>query len=232
MVLKKRIIAYILAFSSLLSTNAFAFLEDIDDVPEMDIMAEDSTAGMFSGEDVLGAYNLLNYIGSVDESKEEFEENKSVTKSYAANSLSVIASGSDVKNAVTDVFSDVPENHEYMSGIAEALNSGIIDKANKFYPNKNISAEELADMALRALKYNYIYSKESALSRAVDMGLFKGVKYSQNEITVGQFMIFLKNVLDTDYIKVSGVDSYGGATVEIVSGISHLEKYFDIYICK
>ena len=132
MVLKKRIIAYILAFSSLLSTNAFAFLEDIDDVPEMDIMAEDSTAGMFSGEDVLGAYNLLNYIGSVDESKEEFEENKSVTKAYAANSLSVIASGSDVENAVTDVFSDVPENHEYMSGIAEALNSGIIDKANKF----------------------------------------------------------------------------------------------------
>ena len=32
MALKKKIIAYILAFSSLLSTNAFAFLEDIDDV--------------------------------------------------------------------------------------------------------------------------------------------------------------------------------------------------------
>ena len=229
MALKKKIIAYILAFSSLLSTNAFAFLEDIDDVPEMDIMAEDSTAGVFSESDILNAYKLLNYVGSVSESEEEFEENKIVTKAYAANSLAVIASGSTVENAVTDVFSDVSENHEYMTGIAQALNKGIISEDNKFYPNKNISAEELADMALKALKYDYIYSNESALSRAIDIGLFKGVKYSQDEITVGQFMIFLKNVLDTDYIKVSGVDSHGGATVEIVSGVSHLEKYFDIY---
>jgi len=229
MILKKRIIAYILAFSGLISTNAFAFLEDVDDVPEINIMAEDSTAGEFSGENVLNAYRLLRYIGSVVETEEAFEENIKVTKAYAAQALAVIASGSTVENAFTDVFSDVPENHEYMTGIAQALNKGIIDASDKFYPNKNISAEELADMALRALKYDYIYSDESALSRATDIGLFKGVKYSQDEITVGQFMLFLKNVLDTDYIKMSGLDNQGGATVEIVSGVSHLEKYFDIY---
>ena len=229
MVLKKKIIAYILVFSSLFSANAFAFLEDIDDVPEMDIMAEDSTAGKFSEEDILNAYKLLKYIGSVSESEEEFEENKSVTKAYAAKSLSVIASGSNVENAITDVFSDVSENHEYMSGIAQALNCNIIDADNKFYPNKNISAEELAEMALRALKYDYIYSEESAFSRANELGFFKGVKYSADEITVGQFMIFLKNVLNTDYIKMSGIDTQGGATVETVTGVSHLEKYFGIY---
>ena len=227
--LKKKIIAFILAFSSLFSGNAFAFLEDVDDVPEIDIMAEDSTAGQFSDDEILNAYRLLNYIGCVIEPEEVFEENKNATKAYATQALAVIASGSKLESAVTDVFSDVPENHEYMTGIAHALNRGIIDADNKFYPNKSISAEELADMALKALKYDYIYSKESDLSRAIEMGLFKGVKYSQNEITNGQLMLFLKNVLNTDYIKMSGLNSDGGATVEIVAGVSHLEKYFDVY---
>ncbi len=231
MITKKKIIAYVMSFLTVISVsgNAFAFLEDIDDVPEKDIMAAESTAGEFSGDDVFDSYKLLNYIDCITEPAESFEENETVTKAYAAYALAAVASGYRADSAVLDVFSDVSETHEYASGIAAAFEAGIIDGAEKFYPNKNVSVNELSDMALRALKYNYVYFGNSPFSKAKDLGFFKGVEYSDDSITKGQFMIFLRNVLDTDYIKINGIDAYGNADIEIVDGVSQLEKYFDIY---
>lgn len=229
MIAKRRIIAYVLALSAVFSGSASAFLEDIDDVPEKNITADESTAGMFSEDDIEKSYELLHYIGSVGDERESFEENETVTKAYAAACMAVITSGSAADAKFESVFSDVTEKHEYAAQIAYALSVGIIDKADKFYPNKDVSAEELSDMAIRALKYDYIYLNSSSYERALDIGLFKGVKYSSASITKGQFMLFLKNVLDTDYIKISGLDGYGTANIEAVDGVSHLEKYFDIY---
>ncbi len=230
MIKKKRIIAFFAAVLTVFSLcfDSFAFIDDVDDVPLKDITAQDSTAGQFSEESVLNAYKLLKYIGCVLEEKESFEENDAVTKGYAAQGLAVAAAGR-TSETFHGSFSDVPDAHEYAGGISQALEKGIIDEGDRFYPNKNVSMGEIADMALRALKYNYIYFAGTPLEQATELGLFKNVDCSENLITKGQFMIFLKNVLDTDYIKVSDLDKDGNAKVEIVDGVSHLEKYFGIY---
>ena len=58
MITKKRLIAGILSVMTAISMSgsAFAFLDDVDDVPVKDIMAEESTAGEFSGENIIEAY--------------------------------------------------------------------------------------------------------------------------------------------------------------------------------
>ena len=231
MITKKSLIAGIMSVVTAisLSGSAFAFLDDVDDVPVKDIMAEESTAGEFSGDNIIAAYKLLNYIDCITEPQEEFEENITVTKAYAAQALAVVASGYREEAVGTVPYSDVGAAHEYAAGISQAFGRGIITAGDKFYPNKSISASELADMAIRALKYDYIYINQSALERAIDLGFFKGVEYSGDSITRGQFMLFLCNVLDADYITVSGLDNLGVASVSVVDGVSHLQKYFDIY---
>lgn len=225
---KNRILSGILALSMPVQA-VFAFPADLDDVPIKEISKEESTEGVFSEDSTLKAFKLLKYIGAIGEEEAEFEENETVTRGYAAAAFAALASGGRSESG-TPSFKDVPAGHEYAAGIAQAQNKGILDKdEDKFYPNKNVSAEDIAVWAIRVLKQDYIIYSGSMLSAAQDMGIFKGVSYKNDNITKAQFMIILENVLNSDYIKMTGTDENGNIIFSIDEEESFMNNVYDIY---
>lgn len=227
--IKNRILSGIVAFL-MLPQAVLAFPADLDDVPIKDISTEESTAGTYSEEKVYQAFKLLKYIGTITDEETEFEENKPVTRAYAASAFAALSAGGRVETALTS-FVDVPADHEYASGIQQAANRGILDTdTNKFYPNKNVSAEDIAKWAIRVLKQDYVIYNQSMFSAAEELGIFKGVKYSADEITMGQFMLVLENVLNSDYIKMTGIDENGNTTFTISEDENYMNNVYDIYL--
>jgi len=131
----------------------------------------------------------------------------------------------------TPTFIDVKPEHEYAPGIAQAQSKGILDTdTDKFYPNKNVLAEDLAVWAIRVLKQDYIIYNQSMLSAAQELGIFKGVSYSEKGITKGQFLLVLENVLNSDYIKMTGIDEAGSITFSISEDENFMNNVYDIYL--
>jgi len=227
--MKNKILSRIISVCLLMSLpiNVLAFPKDVDDIPMKKMMTDENVVGEFSSGNVKSAFRLLKYIGATDEEESTFEENAVVTKGYAASVFAAIASGERAKSGKSS-FTDVSENHEFSAGISSAESFGIVDVSKeRFYPNKNITVEEIADMAVKTLKYNYI-SLDNSLSVADELKLFKGVDLEQDKITKGQFVLILENVLKADYIEITGVDGEGNATFKINDGKSYLNEKFDI----
>lgn len=227
--LKNRIISGI-AVLLMLPQIGFAFPSDLDDVPIKDISTTESTAGMYSSERVHEAFKILKYINAIPEEEAEFEEDEIVTRAYAAAAFGAIASGGRSESGIPD-FIDVKAEHEYAAGIAQAQSKGILDKdTDKFYPNKYVLAEDIAVWAIRVLKQDYIIYSQSMFSAAQDLGIFKGVSYSEKGITKGQFLLVLENVLNSDYIEMNGVDSSGSISIKINEDENFMNNVYDIQL--
>ena len=169
--LKNRILSGVVALL-MIPQIGLAFPADLDDVPIKDISTEESTAGMYSSEKVHEAFKILKYIGTISEEESEFEENEIVTRAYAASAFAALAGGGRNESGTPD-YVDVKPEHEFAAGIAQAKSKGILDKdTNKFYPNKNVLAEDIAVWAIRVLKQDYIIYNQSMLSAAHDLGIF------------------------------------------------------------
>ena len=227
--MKNRILSGVVALL-MIPQIGFAFPSDLDDVPIKDISNEESTAGVYSNEKVHEAFKILKYIGTIPAEESEFEENEIVTRAYAASAFAALATGARSEGGTPD-FIDVKPEHEFAAGIAQAQDKGILDKdADKFYPNKYVLAEDIAVWAIRVLKQDYIIYNQSMLSAAHDLGIFKGVSYSGKGITKGQFLLVLENVLNSDYIKMTGIDEAGSIILSINEDENFMNNVYDIQL--
>ena len=208
--MKSKILSCIISACLLtsLSVNVLAFPKDVDDIPMKKMTSDEIAVGEFSSENVKSAYKLLKYIGAIDEEESTFEENAVVTKGYAASVFAAIASGVRAEVGKSS-FTDVSGNHKFAAGIGSAESYGIVDVSKeRFYPDKNVTIEEVADMAVRSLKYNYV-SLDNSLSLAHDLKIFKGVDCGQDKITKGQFMLIIEKVLAVDSVEIASADGKG-----------------------
>ena len=218
------------AIAAMFAQSVFAFPSDVDDVPIKDMTAGESTAGTFSDDNVKRAFDILKYIGTITESEEEFEEDTPVSRGYAASAFAALVSGGPTPSKQT-TFTDVPDSNPYASGIQQAVDRGLVDTdSDKFYPNRNASVEDIAVMAVRALKQDYFAYKKSLLTAAMDLDLFKNVTYSQDMITKGQFMIVLENVLKSDFVTIVGIDQNGNCQFEINEDENYMNNVYNIYL--
>lgn len=226
---KARILSVILAIMTIPKIS-FAFPSVLDDVPEKNMMVVESTAGEFSDDNVYRAFKILTYIGIISEKEDSFEENTPVSRGYAATAFAALASGAKTNGKVTS-FVDVPEKNIYAAGIQQAADIGIIDiDTDRFYPNKNVTQEDIAEWALRALKRNYIVYNKSMLSAASEIGIFKGVSLTDDSITMGQFMLILENVLLSDFVEISITEGGNNVSFDVVNGENYLNNKYDIYL--
>ena len=185
------------------SQVCFAFPGILDDVPEKQILTVETSAGQFSDAKVSRAFKLLNYLDIISENEKDFEEDAAVTRAYAITAFAAMCAGGGSSGAA-ETFSDVPAGHEYASGIRQALDLGIIDRSkDKFYPNRNVSYEDVAIWAIKVLNYEFLLNNKQPLPAAVGIGIFKGIDLSADTITMGMFLRILENALNTDLVNVT-----------------------------
>lgn len=190
----------VLLVTSVISQTCLAFPSILDDVPEKEMFTSETTAGTISDVNVKRAIKLLNYIGIISENEEEFEENSIVSRAYAVSAFAAILTGARISGEAAS-FSDVPTTHENAASIAQAMQYGILDNsANKFYPNKNVSYEDIAIWALKALRFDVSLTAKQPMQAADDLDFFKRVSKTSDGITMAQFMLILENVVNSDLV--------------------------------
>ena len=214
--------------TTLTTQTGFAFPSVLDDVPAKQILQFESTAGMFSGEDVRRSFKLLNYIGAIAEEEKNFEEKAVVSRAYAVSVFAAMSAG--VRgNVLNESFSDVSTEHAYASGIYQAKQLGIVDDSqSRFYPNKNVSYEDIAEWSLKVLDYDAFLTGKQPISVAEEIGIFKGIKRESNTITAGQFMKILENVLNANIVKL--YMSGEAPAYEVSEKDTFLSKRYNIYL--
>ena len=206
----------------------FAFSSVLDDVPEKQILTTETSVGTFSDKNVLRAFKLLNYLDIISENEKEFEENALVTRAYAVSAFAAMFAGSRA-NGTAETFSDVPQNHTYAAGIWQALQFGIIDNSkSKFYPNKNVTYEDVATWALKALNLDIMLNDKQPLVAANEIGIFKGISRVGTTVTKGQFLRILENALNSNIVEMNM--SGKGFTYRVDNKDTYLSKKYDVYL--
>ena len=245
MMLKKRIAVMLIStvFSmQLIAQPCFAFPSILDDVPEKQILTTQTTAGSFSDENVKRAFKLLNYVGVINEDAKDFMEDEPVSRAYAVSAFGAILAGA-TPSGNAQSFSDVPATHVYAAGIKQAMDCGVINYGNgKFYPNKNVSYEDIAQWALRVINFDFILVNKNPITIADEFDFFKGIKRDSDSVTCGQFMRILENVLNSKYVemqigakgtefKVSETETFLGKkyNIYVQDGILTAYKYSSLY---
>ncbi len=79
-----------------------------------------------------------------------FEPNGTMTRGMLVTVLSRL--GNDTANTTVYPFSDVAQNAWFAPGVSFAYANGIVDSADLFRPDENVTREELADMLYRYAK--------------------------------------------------------------------------------
>ena len=204
----------------------FAFPSILDDVPERQILTTETSAGVFSDNNSIRAFRLLNYLGIISENEKDFEEDAAITRANAVSAFAALFAGFRA-SGTAETFSDVPTNHAYAAGIWQAVEFGILDGSqSKFYPNKNASYDDVATWALKALRFDVAISKKQPVAVASDMGIFKGINITGSVITAGQFLRILENVLNTDLVDMNL--SGNGFSYEMSNSQTYLSSKYDV----
>lgn len=212
---------------SLVSASVMAYVPSIDDVPYDEALSGgNSTKVSISEAKLDAAYDLLSYIGIIDEDKETVDTSISATKSLAAKYFSKIKS--DTTQIVELPYTDVSEQTEYYEDICSAYSLDIITDAPKFNPTSMISPEDIAKMAMRAVDYERFYGDDKAMSFADKYDIFKNVDISKGYLTLGELIRTVENTLTVPYIEYT-LNADGSYSAEI-KDISYLyqNKHIDV----
>lgn len=210
--------ATVILFSSI---SAFAYVASIEDVP---YEADETEAGeSLSGSGLESAFDLLSYLGICDESRQDIKIGEQATKAQAAKYFGRIRSA--YKNANPMHFDDVDAASAAYQDIRNACENGAVISGGNFYPNAKIKPIEAADMAMRVVGYDKIYT-DAALF-ASDKGIFKGVDISGDTLTIGDIIRIIENTLVADALEVNYQPD--NSSIKI-SDKSYLEKVYNITV--
>lgn len=176
-------------------------------LPTSQVMAEDRGANaeyiriITDTEGLLEALNI-NYNKTNDTSSE-------VTRRDYATIIMKLLGAKGNANATVHGFSDVDEGElNFMLG--QAINAGIISKADSFNPDRAISYAEAFKMAVVALGYaNEAYLSggypTGYIAAATKLKLTQGIEFDINSpISYGSMMVLVSNFVNTDIRKQTG----------------------------
>lgn len=136
----------------------FAYNKNFNDVTEKH-WAKDAI-------DILAAKHIVN---GVDDSKGLFKPDGYVTKAEFA---AFVVRALELKSAeYKGLFNDVDKSKWYAQEVEAAKSAGIIggDSKSNFYPDKNITREEMATIVAKA----YIYQQESSIPQILNLSAGK-----------------------------------------------------------
>lgn len=132
------------------------------------------------------------------------------------------------------VFNDVPPASAYADAIRAAYDMGIINGSGdgNFYPDRAVTLNEAAKMAVVALGYE-VYARDEGYpvgyyNQANKLGLLDKVDCSPNDfVTAGDVYQLLENVVDTDLLQL--VEVGDRTKYQIIEGETVLSEHFQIY---
>ena len=212
----KKLTSILLIFSLLMS------------VCSMQTSYAQSSDSIYDNEAIERSKGLLDAL-NIDYTYSELE-NEVTRESYTRILMSLLnAKGSSL--ATAHGFSDIDEGKmNFMLGYA--INTGIISKAEYFYPERSISYAEAIKMAVVALGYaneaqisgGYPYGYMLQASR---LDLTIGMDFDYNSsLTYGNMFVILDNFVNTDIRKQTGFgDKY---EYQITEGHNVLTEYFKL----
>lgn len=201
----KKGLVFAFLFTFLIQCVPLGVYASIDDVPKPTVSRNADTQTAAEGAENLHITDLLRYIGAVKES-DAVNAGKNATREYAAAVLArafSLSAGTGEKP-----FTDVDEDNVYINEISALKRAGAIYCVGReFEPKKEISAGELAYMAIKLLGQEWTDTPEEALREAQEKKLFRGTDLPVRDgVSIRQLYIFVCNALNsprTEYVPSS-----------------------------
>ena len=126
-------------------------------------------------------------------------------------------------------FFDVPQNHWAKDAINNICADGIMTGENRlFRPDDALTREEAAQGFVSLLGYGPRAQRETYLSVATSLGLFRGLSNSP-QLTRGDIMLMAYNALSVKMILVTDFNANGGFSRATISDHTILSHNFNIY---
>jgi len=191
------ILVGILAFSNL----HFAYAVE-DDVPVPERLTVGETK--VDKSKYQNIYDLLKYLGLVDENLDDIDMKKNPKRGYVAKLAARIVNENIIEVSESP-YSDVSLSHEYVHGIAAAKRYNITGENEKFNPDRNVTYGDIASWFVKAIKIDMLKPQNvSDFDFASDMGFFDGVDASKEKNpTYEELFAVVENVLNTEIADVS-----------------------------
>lgn len=218
-----RFIAAVLAVWMGFSAAAYAVEDDVP-VPKRFLSGESAS----DNSDYKCIYDLLSYLGFIDEPQESFDMAKKVTRAYGAKTMAKILTGTLGEKAPESPYKDVSTANEYASGIYTAKQYGVLEEGKNFYPDRGLTYVDLAKWLLRALHYEII--AQDSFAYAEEHGVFEGIAAGRDkEVTYRDFFAALENAVNMPAAKTT-IDA-DGTRIEENENETYLSKR-DIFLQK
>ncbi|WP_158582908.1 S-layer homology domain-containing protein [Lysinibacillus yapensis] len=186
----------------------------------------------YSSISVMKEKNIMD-----EDSKGMFVPNRSVTRAEVVSHIYLALNQRKIGQSNFS-FEDVPKNAPYQEALSALTELGVIDRANKFYPDKNVTRAELSKMISiafnivvdqkNAAKFRDVSSKhwakdyiESMADTNLINGTAKNIFQPNNRVTRAQIAVILYRTLQFkdqlasykiiyDYLKKDYVSTING----------------------
>lgn len=200
--MRKKLLSVILVLNILMPSNILFVNAVEDDVPIPDRL----TVGIAETDNSSyeNIYGLLSYLGIVDENLDEINMKKNPTRAYTAKIAAKLVN-ENISEITEKPYSDVSLTHEYAAGVAAAKKYNIIEEAEMFYPDRNVTYSAVASWFIKAMKIDMLKPENmDAFSFATEMEFFDGVLASpEKSPTYEELFAVIENVLNADVVNVN-----------------------------
>ena len=186
------ILTVIMLFTSF--SSAFAGIDDVPIPKRLSGEGGSSSKNTIATNEFSGLYKVLNYFGILNEEDANSDGTKELERGYVASVFARFISASGEPDEMTG-FSDVSKSTKNAKGIYLALELGVIQKADKFYPSRIITVKEAVKMAMNTLGYTHYPDELSVIQKSRSLGLYKNVGNDSDNLTMGKLMYLLENTL-------------------------------------
>lgn len=174
---------------------------------------------------------LLEALALINE--DGFAEEDYLTRAEFCNVICRLFNFSVVTGESNVPFRDIDDTHPYFYEVSLLYNRGIIKGLSKyqFAPNRYITKDEAATIAVTALGFAEIVKSEnsSMLAKANELGIFDGISLTENNVSEDMVKKLMYNILFAPIAKVAS--SGKGISYETDEALM-MNEIYDLYEVK
>lgn len=209
--MSKRIIAFILAFTTLLGCTAFAW-EEASSKSEKEYAME-----------LLYALDIMDMV-----TENGYQPDQVLTRAELADVILRLNRSQDTAT-YSSCFADVDESTDYAASIATLTSLGVIAKDVYYNPEANAKFEHAVKMIVYTLGYGIVTEAqggwlEPIMNVARNSGVTKGVSVTTGtDLTAEMLAVLVYNSLDCEMLKRKSIDEF-----ETIKGETLLLNKFEM----
>lgn len=162
----------------------------------------------------------------------EYNPYVGITRGNYAKTIAKIM-GNPLSGPQETGFTDIDPSGDYASSVAHLQSLGVIKGTGNgtFNPDVYITVADALTMAVRALGYENIVSAQGGaypmgyINQASRIGLAKGLT-SQDKLTRGDLVTLVDNIINADYLDLTGIQSDEGLYTKTKGILSSTMNYY------